>query len=125
MYYVFSYHFLKGTGLDLPLLEWLNKYTFPNEAKFKDTQYARKVYDKAIKRGLSCGTTTCSWFATLHLDASKVVDISFYIPLSQLTSSTPLRLWWTLSVSKDSELILVIRTCVIRFECIASLYACS
>jgi guanine deaminase len=70
-----QYSFI-GTGMNLPLLEWLNKYTFPNEAKFKDTAYARKVYEKAVRRGLCCGTTTCSWFATLHLEASKIlVDV--------------------------------------------------
>ena len=32
-----------GTGYDLPLLEWLNKYTFPCESRFKDLDFARKV----------------------------------------------------------------------------------
>ena len=25
-----------GTGMDLELLDWLNKYTFPEESKYKD-----------------------------------------------------------------------------------------
>mmetsp|Transcript_2264 Transcript_2264/g.2812 ORF Transcript_2264/g.2812 Transcript_2264/m.2812 type:complete len:250 (+) Transcript_2264:455-1204(+) len=62
--------------MNLPLLEWLNKYTFPNEAKFRDVDYAQKVYEKVIRRDLCCGTTTCSWFASLHLESSKLlVDI--------------------------------------------------
>lgn len=32
-----------GTGMDLPLLQWLETYTFPVEARFKDTTFARKV----------------------------------------------------------------------------------
>lgn len=32
-----------GTGTDLPLLEWLNKYTFPTEARFADVKFARQV----------------------------------------------------------------------------------
>ena len=30
-----------GTGMDLPLLDWLNTYAFPTEARFADTDYAR------------------------------------------------------------------------------------
>lgn len=32
-----------GTGMDLPLLEWLETHTFPVEARFKDNTFARKV----------------------------------------------------------------------------------
>ncbi len=32
-----------GTGTDLPLLEWLNKYTFPTESRFADVSFAKKV----------------------------------------------------------------------------------
>ena len=31
-----------GTGMDVELLEWLNKYTFPEESKYKDLDYAKK-----------------------------------------------------------------------------------
>mmetsp|Transcript_12313 Transcript_12313/g.24329 ORF Transcript_12313/g.24329 Transcript_12313/m.24329 type:complete len:242 (+) Transcript_12313:78-803(+) len=60
-----------GTGMDMPLLDWLETYTFPCEAKFKDLQFAKEVYRKAVARSLLSGTTTCSWFATLHLEAAK------------------------------------------------------
>ena len=33
-----------GMGMDLPLLDWLNTYTFKTEARFADTDYARRVY---------------------------------------------------------------------------------
>lgn len=69
--YVFT-----GTGMDLPLLLWLEKYTFPCEARFSDTSFARKAYEKSIKRHLKCGTTFASYFATIHTDACKVlVDV--------------------------------------------------
>lgn len=65
-----------GTGMDLPLLQWLEKYTFPCEAKFSNTDFARYAYGKSIQRHLKCGTTFASYFATIHLDACKVmVDI--------------------------------------------------
>lgn len=68
--------FFAGTGLDLPLLEWLDKYTFPCESKFKDLNFAKKVYEKSVKSHLNCGTTTICFFGTIHLEATKLlVDI--------------------------------------------------
>lgn len=62
-----------GLGTDLPLLDWLNKYTFPTESMFKDPDFAKKVYTDVVKRFLNNGTTTCCWFASLHLEASKIL----------------------------------------------------
>lgn len=50
----------------------LETYTFPCEAKFAELDFARDVYSKSVRRHLMNGTTTCSYFATLHLEASKV-----------------------------------------------------
>lgn len=70
--YVFT-----GTGMDLPLLEWLNKYTFPCESRFKDLEFARLAYTKAVSRHLSFGTTFCSYFGTIHgAAADLLVDIA-------------------------------------------------
>lgn len=59
-----------GKGLDLGLLDWLKKYTFPTEAKFKDLKFAEIAYRKAVRRVLRNGTTTASYFATIHTDAT-------------------------------------------------------
>ncbi len=40
------------------LLGWLNKYTFPTEAKFKDYEYARKIAAFFLDELLRNGTTT-------------------------------------------------------------------
>uniref|UniRef100_A0AAQ5WXD8 Guanine deaminase n=1 Tax=Amphiprion ocellaris TaxID=80972 RepID=A0AAQ5WXD8_AMPOC len=37
-----------GTALDLPLLQWLNTYTFPVESRFKDLEFARRVYTHVV-----------------------------------------------------------------------------
>lgn len=37
-----------GTGLDLPLLQWLNTYTFPAESRFKDLDFANSVYTQVV-----------------------------------------------------------------------------
>ncbi|XP_036069587.1 guanine deaminase [Oryzias melastigma] len=62
-----------GTALDMPLLKWLNTYTFPVESHFKDLEFARKVYTQVVKRTLRNGTTTACYFATIHTDASLLL----------------------------------------------------
>jgi guanine deaminase len=37
-----------GTSYDLQLRDWLQKYTFPTEAKFSDVTMARNVYDCVV-----------------------------------------------------------------------------
>jgi guanine deaminase len=59
-----------GLGTDCALLEWLSKYTFPTEAKFASLEFARDVYNKVVRRSLRNGTTTVSYFATLHAAAT-------------------------------------------------------
>ncbi|XP_015768628.1 PREDICTED: guanine deaminase-like [Acropora digitifera] len=66
--YVFT-----GTGYDVPLLQWLEKYTFPVESKFKCTKYAEHAYKKVVARLLKNGTTTASYFASIHLEATNVL----------------------------------------------------
>ncbi|TMS03507.1 Guanine deaminase [Larimichthys crocea] len=62
-----------GTALDMPLLQWLNTYTFPVESRFKDLEFANRVYTKVVKRTLRNGTTTACYFATIHTDASLLL----------------------------------------------------
>lgn len=37
-----------GTRVDLPLLQWLTTYTFPIEAKYKDSDFAEEVYTRVV-----------------------------------------------------------------------------
>lgn len=46
------------------LLEWLAKYTFPTEMKFRDKVYARSVADRFLNTLLQNGTTTAQVFTT-------------------------------------------------------------
>lgn len=39
-----------GLGYDETLLDWLEKYTFPLESKYYDTNFAGKVYDAVVVR---------------------------------------------------------------------------
>ncbi|MCQ2555120.1 MAG: amidohydrolase family protein [Clostridia bacterium] len=60
----------RGIGMDLELLQWLSTHTFPEEARYKDLEYARKAYRYFcydLKRSF---TTRACVFATLHTEAT-------------------------------------------------------
>lgn len=59
-----------GLHMDLKLLDWLNKYTFPEEAKYKNMDYAKKAYDIFVNDLKYMPTTRFSMFATIHNEAS-------------------------------------------------------
>src|SRR5690554_1595331 len=48
------------------LLPWLEKYTYPTEAKFADVEYAQKTAAFFLNSLLSNGTTTALVFGTVH-----------------------------------------------------------
>jgi len=43
------------------------------ESKFKDVNFARKVYPSIVEKFIAFGTTTCCYYGTLHLDSNKVL----------------------------------------------------
>ena len=61
---------LRAVGLDLPLLEWLNAYTFPAEARFADPEFARAAYRRLAHDFVANGTTRVCLFASLHRPAT-------------------------------------------------------
>lgn len=42
-----------GLGLDMPLMEWLNAYTFPMETEYKNKDFGRHVYHKVVVSNLN------------------------------------------------------------------------
>ena len=64
---------MMGMGMDLPLLEWLDAYTFRTEARFEDTAYARRVYRQLASDLIASGTTRVSMFSSRHTDATLVL----------------------------------------------------
>ena len=48
------------------LIEWLNTYTFPEEGKFADMDYARATANTYVDQCLRNGITTSSVFCTVH-----------------------------------------------------------
>jgi len=66
----------RGSGMDLELLDWLEKFTFPEEAKFKDLNYAKKVYSKFVDDLRKSSTTRASIFATIHIETTvELMDL--------------------------------------------------
>ncbi|MCL2672161.1 MAG: amidohydrolase family protein [Clostridiales bacterium] len=62
-----------GMGMDIPLLDWLNTYTFPLEAAFKDIEYARAVYTQLAATLINNGTTRVCMYGTIHTDATLLL----------------------------------------------------
>lgn len=54
------------------LFEWLNRYTFPTEAKFADPQHARRVAKAFFAELLRNGTLTALVFSTIHFEATDI-----------------------------------------------------
>lgn len=62
-----------GMGMDLPLLDWLDAYTFRTEARFADLDYARRVYRRLAGELIAWGTTRVAVFSSRHTDATLVL----------------------------------------------------
>ena len=52
----------RGVGMDKLLFDWLNDYTFPQEARFASMDYAKNVYDQVVTELLRQGTFHASLF---------------------------------------------------------------
>ena len=63
----------RGMCMDLELIDWLNSYTFPEEEKYENLEYANKAYKlfvEALKKG---ATTRSCIFATRHRYATELL----------------------------------------------------
>lgn len=72
-------YYFRGLGMDLELLEWLNTYTFPQESKYSDIEYANSTYKDFVEDVRRGPNTRSVVFATLHVDATiKLMDLFEY-----------------------------------------------
>lgn len=85
-----------GLGLDKELLPWLEDYTFPEEAKFSDLQYAEKVYTRVAKEIWRQGTTRIVLFSSIHKESTELLmsifdraGICAYIGKVNMDRNTP------------------------------------
>lgn len=62
-----------GRALDVPLELWLQRYTFPLEARYADARFAARAYRTLVDDLLANGTTTAVYFATIHHEATRIL----------------------------------------------------
>ena len=62
-----------GMGMDMPLIDWLNTYTFPTEAHFADPEVARPIYKQLAAELVANGTTRVVMFSSLHRESTLVL----------------------------------------------------
>ena len=63
----------RGLGMDMELLEWLETNACPEEAKFRETEYAKKAYRIFVDRMRRSATTRACIFATVHREATLLL----------------------------------------------------
>ena len=61
----------QGVAMDLELLPWLQNYTFPEEAKYADVQYAERMYRRFLHTQWLFGTMRSVVFSTVHTDSTR------------------------------------------------------
>ncbi len=86
----------RGLHMDLELLEWLNSYTFPAEAKYEKPEYARKTYQGFVDRMVKSATTRACVFGTIHVDATLILmelleraGLQFYVGKLNMDRNAP------------------------------------
>jgi len=63
----------RGLGMDLELIDWLNTYAFPEEAKYADLAYADKPYSAFAEDLKYSATTRASVYGTIHTPATVLL----------------------------------------------------
>ena len=63
----------RGLGIDLQLMDWLDRYAFPTEARFADLSYAKVYYEAFADALAKNGTTRAVIFGTLHAPATELL----------------------------------------------------
>ena len=63
----------RGMCMDLELMDWLNQYTFPEEEKYEDLEYAQKAYGIFVDALKNSATTRACIFATRHRPATELL----------------------------------------------------
>ena len=61
----------QGVAMDLELLPWLQNYTFPEESKYADVDYAERMYRRFLHTQWLFGTMRSVVFGTVHTDSTR------------------------------------------------------
>ncbi|MBR5125798.1 MAG: amidohydrolase family protein [Oscillospiraceae bacterium] len=63
----------RGMCMDLELMDWLNQYTFPEEEKYENLEYAANAYGIFVEDLKKGATTRACIFATRHRPATELL----------------------------------------------------
>ena len=63
----------RASGMDLELLDWLNTYTFPQEARYENLEFARSAYSIFAEDMKKSPNTRACIFGTLHVPATELL----------------------------------------------------
>ena len=63
----------RGMCMDLELMDWLNRYTFPEEEKYESLEYAERAYGLFVQALKAGATTRACIFATRHRYATELL----------------------------------------------------
>ena len=63
----------RGMCMDLELMDWLNRYTFPEEEKYENLEYAKGAYGMFVDALIKGATTRSCIFATRHRYATELL----------------------------------------------------
>ena len=61
----------QGVAMDLELLPWLQNYTFPEESKYADVEYAERMYRRFMHTQWLFGTMRSVVFGTVHTESTR------------------------------------------------------
>ncbi len=64
---------IRGLGMDLELIDWLNQNTFPEEAKYSDLEYAGRAYTIFAGGLQKSAITRACIFGTIHVEATDLL----------------------------------------------------
>ena len=92
----------QGMAMDLELLPWLDNYTFPEESRFGDADYAERIYRRFVHHLWRVGTMRAAVFATVHTEGTRRLMNLFrekgmgaLVGLVAMDRNSPKSLWQT------------------------------
>lgn len=96
----------RGLGMDRELLDWLNIYAFPEEARYRDLAYAERAYAAFadnLRRSATCRAVV---FGTIHVPATRLLmakleatELVSYVGKVNMDRNAPLSLVETSAAS--------------------------
>lgn len=116
-----SQYTYRGTGMDCELMDWLERYAFPEEIRYSDAAYAARAYDIFADTMKQSATTRAVIFGTIHVDATLILadrmeksGIVSYVGKVNMDRNAPPELTEQSAGRSAAETRRFIETCIAR-----------